>query len=135
MTGGKGKRGENMADGTHDVIRARRFELVDEGGTIRAVLSAEPGLAWGLAIADEDGNAVASVGLNPRTGEPFVMLQDAHTEAGIMATIGSPDARQHVRCAVSLSDDKGQERIMLMLDEDGNPSILSLDENGAPTVP
>lgn len=44
-----------------DVVRARRFELVDEKGNVRAVLGVDDDGTAGLALADANGRLLAEL--------------------------------------------------------------------------
>ena len=58
------------------VVKARAFELVDENGQRRALLSVSPEGTVALGLFDKQGRVRSSVGLLP-DGEPVSTMKDA----------------------------------------------------------
>ena len=73
-------------------VRARRFELVDDDGNVRAALSVEheSGLV-GLHVGDREAHPVISIGVDEVTNGPYVIMREPGEEgARIFLTI-SPE--------------------------------------------
>ena len=62
-----------MAEPPAEVVRARRFELVDSEGKVRAALAVDEEGVPGLALSDGDGNVRAALILG-REGIPRLNL-------------------------------------------------------------
>lgn len=97
-----------------DVIQARRFELVDDAGNLRAVFTADPGGAGnelvGIHIANNEGTSVVFVGVDPELNAPFLTLRDgAGSRAAVFASVTSEGYP-----AVILRDRDGDEQIITM---------------------
>ncbi len=112
-----------------DVVRARRFELVDDEGRTRLTLMAGgPEGTAGLTIIDAYGEVTATLSataeghaaltIGPATGNASVLVGAFHE--------GGEDAQ----CFVRLTDREGRTRAFLALDEEGNPHLALLDEEG-----
>ncbi len=87
----------------YDVVRARRFELVDDLGRTRAVLTTGEGTDLvGIHIASAEERPVVSLGLDPVQDAPMVTLRD-------------PEG--------------GQARLSLTITPDGGPLILMRDNH------
>jgi len=50
-----------MAEAVAEAIRAKRFEVVDAAGAVRAALTVDEEGMPGLTLSDEDGNARAAL--------------------------------------------------------------------------
>ncbi|MDQ5828871.1 MAG: hypothetical protein M3324_03130, partial [Actinomycetota bacterium] len=72
----------------HDVVRARRFELVDDEGTLYAVLTArsEDGNI-ALYFGNDQGKAVASLGVEKETKTPFIILKNSEEKDAVFVTV------------------------------------------------
>jgi hypothetical protein len=108
---GRWSAGERRHMAAEDVIRARRFELVDDRGNVRTVLTAEPGETGtdliGIHIANNQGRPVVSIGVDPEHNVPFLTLRDkAGSEAAVFATV-MPDGT----AALTLRDKEGREEV------------------------
>ncbi|MGH3369596.1 MAG: hypothetical protein ACRDPR_06315 [Nocardioidaceae bacterium] len=105
-----------------DVLRARRFELVDGDGAVRAVLGRLPGPDdWpvlGLAVLDGEGRARAWLALDP-TGPGLVF--DNGGNAGL--DMGVDDA---------VADDLRVGPYLYLAGPDGAPVVgWRVDEDGS----
>ena len=89
----------------HDVVRARRFEIVDDRGRTRAILTAEDDSHLvGIHIANAEGRPAASMGLAPsQDSSPIITLRDPAGD---------------------------QARLSLTILRDGKPMILMRDNDG-----
>ncbi|BBL81164.1 hypothetical protein RxyAA322_30180 [Rubrobacter xylanophilus] len=114
-----------MEDG---VLRARRLEITDDEGRVRIRLSAGSEEMPGVHVLSSRGHVAVSVGINPRTDEPYVALKDTEDEAEIILAI--KPSRQHVHCGLSLVDRRGRERMFIALGDEGEPIFGVLDEEG-----
>jgi len=97
-----------------DVIRAKRFELEDDAGNLRAVFTANPGGSAdelvGIHIANSDGISIVFVGVDPELNAPFLTLKDgAGSRAAVFASVTSEGYP-----AVTLRDKDGEEQIITM---------------------
>ena len=115
------------------VIRARRLEITDGEGRVRIRLSAGSDEMPGVHVLNGRGHVAASVGINPRTDEPYVVLEDTENEAEIILAI--KPSREHVHCGLSLVDRRGRERMFLALGDEGEPIFGALDEEGNVSPP
>ena len=99
---------------SEDVIRAKRFELVDDEGNLRAVFTANPGGTGdeliGMHIANNEGNSVVFIGVDPTLNAPFLTLRDgAGSRGAVFASVTSEGYP-----AVTLRDGDGDEQIITM---------------------
>jgi hypothetical protein len=62
-----------MAEQVAEVIRAKRFELVDSDGSVRATLALHEGGTPGLGLFDNDGHERATLSLD-QEGAPRLTL-------------------------------------------------------------
>lgn len=142
---------KDVSEETHDVVRARTFELVDEGGATRAPMGSAPNGAVGLEMYGDDRTTRLTVGINPE-GTARVDLRDATgtTQArlaveasGTPATLNIRDAEGTIRAqvamhdgealGVSLADGTGRPLAQIMVDPDGYASVTLEDANGEVT--
>ena len=143
-----------------ETVTASQVNLVDGGGVLRGVLSAqdERGLA-SLAFYDPDGRPRALLGVGPQ-GDPQLALSDAAGQPRVAAGVTRDDAllvvgdeqQAHGMLGSSggvplLSFAEGrQARMQLQMGEDGRPSVvlagadgqrsaaLSMDSDDAPLL-
>jgi hypothetical protein len=158
---------------TQHVVRAGRFELADQKGNTRAVLGLNPEGEPRLAMADESGQILATLGLEldykfnksklptlrfldrggkvrseinlTRTGDPVIILRNERggviasltgtdkngTELILMDEKGLPRIVQNINrngTNVSFFDEAGKVRAGLGLKNNGDPSLVFLDE-------
>lgn len=75
-----------------DRVRARRFELVDDGGNVRAVLSVEheSGLV-GLHVGDREAHPTISIGVDEATNDPYVIMREPGEEGARVFLTISPE--------------------------------------------
>ena len=123
-----------------EVLRARRFEVVDGKGQMRARLAlsedGDPGLTlWGkedqarisLRVAGSD----SSLNLHDSTGRRSIMIDQADDRVGLLLSdLTSGTALVLFPQGFRLSDGKGKERAGLWLRSDGSPSLELSDATG-----
>ena len=137
------------------VVRAERFEVVDEAGTIRVVLGMEadsPTRAERFEMVDSGGrtrmvlvvdrtDSFPRLGLYDTTGEPRVILGDldgagtaglalTDTKGKTRACLEVPPSDAHLpegATDLSLIDAAGKTRVRLKLDHNGSPALLMGD--------
>lgn len=133
------------AGGAPDTLRARRLELVGEGGKVAGVLEAEPDGGSRIVLADAEGRP--RLRLTVHDDQPQVHLLDrqggvrlalaTETRGGGVAVL---DARGKVRGELRLSGDNAE---FVLRDPEGRPRLGSgcgasgastalFDEGGAP---
>lgn len=143
-----------------DAVTASQFNLVDGGGALRGVLSAqdERGQA-SLAFYDADGRPRARLGVGPQ-GDPELALSNAAGQPRLAAGVTRDDGllivgdeqRAHGVLGASAGvpllsfGDGSQARMQLQMGEDGRPSVvlagadgqrsaaLSMDNDNAPLL-
>lgn len=103
--------------GVPEVIRAQKFELVDEEGKVRAVLGLGRDGAPNLDLSDAKGLKRATLALLP-DGSPVLMLSDARGEERATLTGGR---------SLTMRDETGGERATLKVRYDGSPSLVLRD--------
>jgi len=131
-----------------EVVTARQFNLVDDSGHLRGVLSGrdERGLA-SLAFYDSQGQVRGVFGTQD-DGTPVLRLLDDSGQLRLVAevqgesallVVGERDGRNGMLASVgdtpilSLSD-RGRSRIQMQLADDGAPSLNLLTSQGQPGV-
>jgi hypothetical protein len=136
---------------TEDVLRTKRLEVVDDQGIVRIMAgTGEQGTAV-LGISDQNQNpramlsvnadGTSSVTLNDDTGTPLVSLSvrpegqslqiSEPTTDGSVARITLNIRRDSKRAALTITDDDGEPRAMVMVREDGKPAFIALEEDGS----
>jgi hypothetical protein len=91
----------------HDVVRARRFELVDDEGRTRAVLTAEADTHLvGIHIANAAGRPAASMGLDPDQDFPIITLRDPGGDQARLSLTILPSGEP----LILMRDNEGHER-------------------------
>lgn len=141
--------GQVDAGAVHDEIRARKFVLVDDSGTIRAELGILPDGQTRLIIRDEakgteawfgtDETGMPVLTFGSKTGEPLMELGvlDGRSPVFIMR---AADGKRRVGLVVTktgsagigLYDAKGRNRGIFYMDEAGYPQLTLKDSNGEP---
>jgi hypothetical protein len=101
-----------------DVVRARRFELVDDQGRARAALYMEAGQPH-LMLADEDGNARAVVGINS-LGNTVLRFMDAGGNYRVQMTETADET------GLILSDAAGVH-LSLVIGDDGHVIVAAAE--------
>src|SRR5262245_1021205 len=69
---------------TEKVLRAERFELVDQEGTVRAVLGPITPHRYALTFHDRTGKPRVGIGFSTDDGSGLVHLIGAHSTVGLM---------------------------------------------------
>ncbi len=110
-----------------EIVRAQRFQLVDDRGGVRAELAMSEGQP-GMTLYDAEGRIRADISLGsdgaPRlglgwdNGKPCVLLSLDEVALG------------H-RALLSLLDRRGRTRVALSVDPEDSPKVLLYDGNGA----
>jgi hypothetical protein len=136
---------ETMAE---DVIRARRFEVVDDEGQVRLLLDAEGGEAAGVAIFDREGRNRAGFGIL-LDGSAAVVLKDEGDQHRAALSVGGPvgnvprlvlfDGDGNIRARIYVHDEGevsldfydvwGQQRVKLGVSEDAGVVLRDKDGN------
>ena len=106
---------------TEDLVRARRFELVDDQERPRAALHMEDGQPI-LTLADEDGSARVQVAIN-REGNATLRVRDAAGQERLQI------AAMEDGTGVVLTDSTGTIHASLIISENGEV-LVSAQEHG-----
>ena len=139
-----------MPDEVHETIRAKRFELVDDRGLVRAMLYWHGEDTAALEFFEDGQTSRVGIGINPE-GTAIVTLRDS---AGtIRARIASERSGEPtlftIRAApdkiraqialdhnggvgVTLTDQAGRKRTSLEVQPDGLTTLLMYDKDGNP---
>jgi hypothetical protein len=155
MTQGNGGNGHGDASAGPVVesVRARRFELVDDKGLVRAVLGTQPGSgAPGFLISDASGRArlalhvsaegAPAMDLLDATGAPRVHVAAAEGGTPTVTVFGSPDRPAQALLTVTeegspqirLASADGRTRLFASLQPDGTPYVSLMDAEGRPKL-
>ena len=108
-----------------DLVNARRFELVDAAGKVRAVLGLEPDGSPTLDLFDPAGRMRAFLKLGP-DGSPGLALCDAAQKLRARMVLPSDG-----RPSLELRDAAENSRATLRLTEEGSPYLALRDKAGA----
>jgi hypothetical protein len=126
-----------VVDAQDPRIRAERVTVVGDNGAERINLANGPGL--NSAVQVNDANGVRRAGFNnggllagnDPDGSGFnVWAADGTTPMVRLGTGRGPTGTGPLRNVLFLTDQRGQMRIRLIVDETGTPSIEMLDANG-----
>jgi hypothetical protein len=107
---------------TPEVVRAKRFEIVDGNGQVAGVLGTVEGGA-AIVLFNKQGGAIGLFSMD--NGEMDVAISDKNRHGVV-----------HVRTAadgtprIELDDQREKPRMILSFTEDSRPIISVLDENG-----
>ena len=107
-----------------EVVRARRFEMVDAAGKARAVLSVLPDGRTGLLLVDAGGKGRVILRLHS-DGTPVLALYDAAGKERASLSLlpdGSP--------ALGFHDAAGKTRAALSVRPDGTSTLVLADAAG-----
>ena len=131
--------------GVQEVVRAKRFELVDDDGAVRGEMSVGsdgPILAllnrngmeqWGASVSDRGsdlylsdraGESRLSVSVNA-DGTPDLVMYDQNRKLSLLVYLdddGTPN--------LTMSDQNGNSRLSVSLYDDGTPNLTMSDQNG-----
>jgi hypothetical protein len=122
-------------------LRAEQLSIVGSSGAERVQLQTGPGIAAGLYLLDENGGRRVQLSTGAPAGagggNPDAMgltfnASDGSTALARIGSINTPDGAV-AGMRLFLSDQQGNRRIDLSVDETGNPNIRLLDENGNAT--
>ena len=111
-----------------EVVRAKRFELVDAEGRVRI----EIGMGgvdrrWqtpGVRLLDQKGNVRATLEVYPQ-GHPNLTLRDEKGEVRAMLALAFDDSP-----VIWMYDEKGKTRAVGGLGSDGSPILTLRDKEG-----
>lgn len=106
-----------------DVVRARRFEMVDTAGNVRARLEDFSGLGPQLALNDDKGQLRATLGSGPG-GSVALRLRDAKGQGRAVLSLVSDGP------TLSMRDPEGREQVGLFTSSNGQSSLLMQDAAG-----
>ncbi len=114
-----------MYEETHEVVRAKSFELVDEEGELRALMGSSPNGSVGLEIYGDDETPRLTVGIN-RGGTARIDLRD---------TAGTPRARLAVEASgtpaiFSIRDAEGRIRAQVAMHDGEAVGVNLMDGTG-----
>ena len=118
-------------------IRAERVTVVGDNGAERIDLVNGPGVNSAVQVNDANGmrragfNTGGLLAGNDPDGSGFnVWAADGTTPMVRLGTGRGPSGTGPLRNVLFLTDQQGQMRIRLIVDENGTPSIEMLDANG-----
>ncbi len=137
-----------MSEETHDVVRAKSFELVDEEGELRALMASDPNGSVGLEIYEDEQTPRLTMGINGQ-GTARMDLRDAAGTVRARLAVessGTPtifsirDSEDRIRAQVAMHDGEavgvnlmdatGDTRAQIMVEPSGHASIILEDTNG-----
>ena len=106
-----------------EVIRAQKFELVDEKGKVRAELTLVDGIP-GLLLSDQEGKPRAALGLD-KNGTPSLSLHDSSGKTRAALSFMRPGGTAPT---LAMFDERGKQRVQLGIVENGSPGLSLCDE-------
>ncbi len=139
---------------TEDVARAKRFELVDDEGNVRAVLTPGPEKSVGLSLFDEeDETERVAFGINAggtsfaelrngdgegglrlaveKGGTTVLRIRDRHGEERANLAFSPQDAKNNPgSLGIAFADENGNLRAQFGISPDGDANIVLYDKNG-----
>jgi hypothetical protein len=107
-----------------EVLRARRFELVDGTGAVRAVLgelSTGGGAAFGLALVGVSGRPRVWIEVGDQ-GPALVFDRDGNAVLQLGVDDPAADAL-HVGAYLHLSDEQGRPALRWRVEDDGSATL------------
>lgn len=108
--------GEALAD---DVVRAKRFEVVDDEDNVQGVLGELDGGVIGLQLYDETGTTRLSIAvLNQKGGAPIVYFRDQNGTNRLQLQVDPNEVSTLV-----INDASGKLRAVIGTDQDGNSQL------------
>ena len=134
-----------------EVIRAKRFEVVDGEGRPRVVLGTQ-GQTAGLVLLDGNGQSVAELAVNDEMGSTTLSLYDLRGSVRASLDLdpeGSPtlslyDMAGEPRLSLGVAEENtpvldftgpyGEARMSFEVDEDGLPNFVLMDGDGKDRV-
>jgi hypothetical protein len=126
-----------IADAQDARIRVERLVVVDDNGADRVLLRTVPGMSACVAVLAPDGTT-SRVSMNTGAGRTTVgtVAEAAGLELYLLdgtrvGRLGTHNPELDVGVvSLFLSDSQGRKRIVLVVADDGTPSIQLLDANG-----
>jgi hypothetical protein len=138
-----------VSEEVNDVIRAKRFELVNDEGQVRAVLAARPEGNVGLWFVGASSTTIrASLGISSDDvallnlfdeqqrlrANVVVDASGAHSIMSLRDEVGRAIVQlSHTKdhgAGVIVSNQWGHRRVAVQVNEGGHPSLLFFDEDG-----
>ena len=109
-----------------EVVRARRFEAIDEGGNVRAVLTSE----WasgepGIVLLDERGEQFASLGMTEMT-PPVETRQTRRGKAVVFQLTAKDQPDEHVGATTLVATARGGALNVNRGDHQGTKDSIAL---------
>ena len=136
-----------------DNVRARRFELVDESGTVRAILGTQPEHgAPGFLVSDGQGRPRIAIHVTPDDSPSLDLLDpsgtprlhvglDAAGAPSVTLFGGAPRAAQALfsvteegSALLRLAQPDGKTRLFCSIQPDGTPYLSLMDRDGQPKL-
>jgi catechol 2,3-dioxygenase-like lactoylglutathione lyase family enzyme len=115
-----------MSEEINDVVRAKRFELMDDEGQVRAFLDTGPADEALLTFYESDGEAFrVSLGINQEGTAQLNLFDNQKTSRVQVATQAAGKLT-----LVTLSDEFGMGRVQLSLFSDGRTGLAVSDQWG-----
>ncbi len=110
---------------SEEVIRAKRFEVADNEGNVRALTAAVDSGGVATNLFDSHGNLRVSLGVN-QADVPMFGLHDADETPRVAISCGIDGQ------SVRLNDENGNPRALLSLitSRDSAPHVMLLDNEG-----
>jgi hypothetical protein len=108
-----------------DVVRAKRFELVDDDGGTRAVIDTGRNEHVGVSFFDRTGQERTTLGVMPE-GVAFLSMSDEAGQEVVKATAGAGGSDT----VVALRDKEGRTRVQLGASQAGEATFNLTDTDG-----
>ena len=114
-----------------EIVRAKQFQLVDQAGTVRALLATSKRGDPRLVLSNREGMARALLGVEP-DGTPEVVLLDRGGSQRVLLGVDHPVEGSPQEVPELLFSDEGhRQRAELSLGLDGAPRLVLSDHSGA----
>ena len=107
---------------TEEVVRAKRFELVNEEGEIRAILGTGPDDTVGITLLGQGESDRLSLGTHS-DGSSTIALQDEEGRERVKLSAGVSGP------VVNIKDENGNPRVQLQVRKNGSSELILLDQN------
>lgn len=111
--------GEALERHEYDIVRARKFEMVDEQDRVRVAIGPGSGSSTGIQLYDEEGNSRAELSVWEDGSTIFQMTEDGGDTVSLAVGDGTP--------TVSVSNTSGSEEnswAIALAGEDPNQPYL-----------
>jgi hypothetical protein len=114
---------QSQSPATPGIVRASRFELIDESGRRISAWERDSRGQSLMTFVNKDGNELATFGLL-NTGSPFLNMTGRDGKVRLTLGLGAKD-----KPLLGMGDEKWEGRVLLGFIENDTPSAR--DENGA----